>query len=118
TGLVLTPHGPTVENVIPGSPAAKVGLSFGMEILAVDGWRTTTAAEVQRGLAEPGPGGSVLVLAADHGRILEATVPVVENPERTYRLVPDPVATAAQRSAFEAAYGQAFPAARPRGQRR
>jgi predicted metalloprotease with PDZ domain len=118
TGLVLSPQGPTVQNVLPGSPAAKAGLSFGMEILAVDGWRTTTAAEVQRGLAEPGPGGSVRVLAADHGRILEATVPVVENPERTYRLVPDPQATASQRRAFEAAYGQAFPAAVKRGQRR
>jgi predicted metalloprotease with PDZ domain len=118
TGLVLAPHGPTVQNVIPGSPAAKVGLSFGMEILAVDGWRTTTAAEVQRGLAEPGPGGRALVMASDRGRILEVTVSVVESPERTYRLVPDPRATAAQRGAFEAAYGQAFPASRQPGKRR
>jgi predicted metalloprotease with PDZ domain len=118
TGLVLTPQGPMVQNVLPGSPAAKAGLSFGMEILAVDGWRTTTAAEVQRGLAEPGPGGKVLVLAADRGRILEATVPVIENPERTHRLVAAPQATAVQRAAFEAAYGQTFPAPRQRGQPR
>ncbi len=109
TGLVLATGSPTVQNVIPGSPAAEAGLSYGMEILAVDGWRTTTPAEVQRGLAEPGPGGRVKVLAADRGRVFETTVPVVDNPERSHRLVPDARASAAQRAAFEATYGQAFP---------
>ncbi|MDP1831380.1 MAG: hypothetical protein Q8K67_04930 [Geothrix sp.] len=119
TGLVLAANGPTVQNVIPGSPAAVAGLSFGMEILAVDGWRTTATAEAQRCLAQPGPGGTALVLAADRGRILEATVPVAENPERIHRLVPDPRATAAQRASFQAAYGQAFPAApKKRGTRK
>lgn len=118
TGLVLATGGPTVQNVIPGSPAAEAGLSYGMEILAVDGWRTTTPAEVQRGLAEPGPGGRVKVLAADRGRVFETTVPVVDNPERSHRLVPDARASAAQRAAFEAAYGQAFPSPPPkRGKR-
>jgi predicted metalloprotease with PDZ domain len=111
TGLVLAANGPTVQNVIPGSPAAQAGLSFGMEILAVDGWRTTTAADVQRGLAEPGPGGKALVLAADHGRVFETMVPVVESPEFTHRLVADARATAVQQAAFEAAYGLAFPSA-------
>ncbi len=116
TGLVMATAGATVLNVIPGSPAAKAGLSFGMEILAVDGWRTTTAAEVQRGLAEPGPGGKAVVLAADRGRVFEVTVPVAETPERTHRLVADSRATAGQRAAFKAAYGQAFPsAAKKRG---
>lgn len=110
TGLVLAASGPTVQNVLPGSPAARAGLSFGMEILAVDGWRTATAAEVQRGLAEPGPGGRVSVLAADRGRVFEVEVPVAETPERTHRLVADPKAGALQRAAFAAAYGQPFPA--------
>lgn len=119
TGLVLNAQAPMVQNVLPGSPAAKAGLSFGMEILAVDGWRTTTTAEVQRALVGPDLGGSVRVLAADHGRVLEVTVPVIENPERSHRLVPDPRATAVQRAAFKAAYGQAFPSApHRRGQRR
>lgn len=111
TGLVLAPNGPTVQNVIPGSPAAEAGLSFGMEILAVDGWRTTSAAEVQRGLAEPGPGGMASLLAADRGRVFEVHVPVVESPERTHRLVPDPKSGATQRAAFVSAYGQPWPAA-------
>ncbi len=110
TGLVLAANGPTVQNVIPGSPAATAGLSFGMEILAVDGWRTKGAAEVQRGLAQPGPGGRALVLASDRGRVFEAQVAIVESPERSHRLVPDPGASAIQKAAFEAAYGQPWPA--------
>lgn len=109
TGLVVAANGPTVQNVIPGSPAAAAGLSFGMEILAVDGWRTATAAEAQRALAHPGPGGTARVLAADRGRVFEAAVPVVDSPERTHRLVVDPKVSAAQRAAFAAAYGQSFP---------
>ena len=111
TGLVLAPNGPTVQNVIPGSPAAEAGLSFGMEILAVDGWRTTTAVEVQRSLAQPGPGGVARVLAADRGRVFEVPVPVAESPERSHRLLADPRASAAQRAGFTATYGQPFPAA-------
>lgn len=118
TGLQLTANGPVVQNVIPGSPAAAAGLSFGMEILAVDGWRTKTPAEVQRGLAQPGPGGSARILAADRGRVFEVEVPVIENPERGFRLVPDPAASVTQRSAFEAAYGQPWPVPAPkRGKR-
>jgi len=119
TGLVLGTQGTTIHNVIPGSPAAQAGLSFGMEILAVDGWRTTVPSEVQRSLAQPGPGGEVRVLAADRGRVFEVAVPVVENPERSHRLVPDPKASAAQRTAFTASYGQPWPAgAIKRGGRR
>jgi predicted metalloprotease with PDZ domain len=109
TGLELGANGPIVQNVQPGSPAALAGLSFGMEILAVDGWRTATAADVRRGLAQSGAGGKATVLAADRGRVFEVTVPVQESPERTYRLRPDPKAGPAQRAAFAATYGQPFP---------
>ena len=119
TGLVLAADGPTVQNVVPGSPAAQAGLSFGMEILAVDGWRTPTPADVRRSLAQPGPGGLARVLAADRGRVFEADVTVVESPERTHRLLPSPGAKAAQKAAFTASYGQPFPAAGiKRGSRR
>lgn len=109
TGLVIAGGSPTVQNVIPGSPGADAGISYGMEILAVDGWRTTTAEEVRRGLAEPGPGGVARVLAADRGRVFEVSVPVVDSPERTHRLVADARANAAQRASFQATYGQVFP---------
>jgi predicted metalloprotease with PDZ domain len=111
TGLVMAANGPTVQNVLPDSPAAKAGLSFGMEILAVDGFRTTLATEVQRGLAQVGPGGQAAVLASDRGRVFAVTVPVVESPERSHKLVPDPRAGAAAREAFVASYGQPWPSA-------
>jgi predicted metalloprotease with PDZ domain len=111
TGLTLAAGGSTVQNVAPGSPAAEAGLSFGMEILAVDGWRTPTAADAQRAFAEAGPGRTARVLAADRGRVFEAPVAVAESPERSHRLVADPKAGAALRTAFAAAYGQPFPAA-------
>ena len=117
TGLVLAPSSPTVQNVLPGSPAALAGLSFGMEVLAVDGWRTATAADAQRALAAPGPGGSARVLAADQGRVVEVTVAVTESPERAFRLVAEPGATASQKAAFRASFGQPFPGPR-RAQRR
>lgn len=109
TGLVLAANGPTVQNVLPGSPASAAGLSFGMEVLAVDGWRTTTAAEVQRGLAQVGPGGRATVLAADRGRVFEVSLPVEDSPERSHRLLPDARASAAQRAAFVASYGRPWP---------
>jgi predicted metalloprotease with PDZ domain len=116
TGLVLPANGTAIQNVLPGSPAATAGLSFGMEILAVNGWRTTTSAEVTRHLAEPGPGGRATVLAADRGRVFDVVVPIAESPERSHRLLADPKATAAQRAAFAATYGQPHPAAAiPRG---
>ena len=119
TGLVFSANGPTVQNVIPGSPAAEAGLSFGMEILAVDGWRTSTAAEVQRGLAQPGPGGAAVVLLSDRGRVFQVPLSVVESPERTHRLTAEASADAMQRAAFLASYGQPHPAATlKRGTRR
>ncbi len=119
TGLVLAANGPSVQNVLPGSPASRAGLSFGMEILAVEGWRTTTAAEVQRGLAQVGPGGRATLLAADRGRVFEVCVPVEESPERSHRLRPDDKAGAVQKAAFAATYGQPWPAEpEKRGRRR
>jgi len=109
TGLVLNSGAPTVQNVIPESPAALAGLSFGMELLAVDGWRTSSTAEAQKALATPGVGAQLRVLAADRGRVQEFQVRLAENPERSHRLVARAAATAGQRRAFKASYGQAFP---------
>lgn len=122
SGLVFPARGsgadaPTVQNVLPDSPAWRAGISYGTEILAVDGWRTTSAADAQRRLADAF-GGSAEVLIQERGRVRAAKVEVVENPARTVRLAADPGATPAQRAAFTAWTGQPFPAATrpvPRG---
>jgi predicted metalloprotease with PDZ domain len=109
TGLVIASDSPTIRNVIPDSPAAKAGLSFGMEILAVNGWRTTSASELEQQLAEPGPGGKAVLLVSDRGRVVEAKISVIECPERNIRLRPISGATATQRQNFTKTYGQPFP---------
>jgi predicted metalloprotease with PDZ domain len=114
TGLVFArggngSEGNTVQTVIPDSPAFRAGISYGAEILAVDGWRTTTGGEAQRRLAEAF-GRSADVLVQERGRVRAVAVKVVANPTRTLRIVPDPAATPAQRAAFEAWTGQPFPA--------
>ncbi|HJU83267.1 MAG TPA: PDZ domain-containing protein [Holophagaceae bacterium] len=108
-GSTGAPAPATVQNVIPGSPADAAGLAFGMEILAVDGWRTATAQEAQKRLSDTPVGGAVEVLAVGRGRTFQVKLGVVENPVRTYRLVPSPLASEAQRAAFTAWTGQPFP---------
>ena len=119
TGLVFGagPSGgaaPVIQNVIPGSPADAAGLAHPMEILAVDGWRVATGAEAAARFADAGPGGTVEALAASRGRVIAVKLTVAENPARTYTLSVDPAVTEAQRAAFEAWTGQAFPASERR----
>jgi predicted metalloprotease with PDZ domain len=109
SGLTFGATAPTIQNVLPDSPAARVGLGFGVEILAVDGWRTSTSAEVERHLAEPGPGGLAQILAAERGRVFQVALPIEECPGRRYRILPDAKATALSRKTFALTYGQPFP---------
>lgn len=114
TGLVFAKPGagaeaPVIQNVIPGSPAYAAGLSYGQEVLAVEGWRTPTATDVQRRLADVAVGGQARVTVADRGRLREVAVAVVEHPGRIIRIVPDPKATEAQKAAFQGWTGQPHP---------
>ena len=109
-GLSLAEDAPTVVNVAPGSPADLAGLAHGTEILAVDGARTVSAAEVQNRLGDRGPGDPVEILSAQRGRVRACTLILAENPNRTFQISPDPEATEAQRQAFGAWTGQPFPA--------
>lgn len=111
TGLAFTGEAPGVANVLPGSPAERAGLSFGMEVLAVDGWRTAKAAEVQARLSEAVPGQPVGVMASDRGRIRSFEVVPLEDPRRTYRIQAQDAVSSAQAEAFRNLTGQAHPAA-------
>lgn len=112
TGLTFASGaGPAlVQAVAPGSPAEAAGLAHPMEVLAVAGWRTAGAAEAAARFADVGPGAEVEVLAADRGRLLTTRLRVGENPTRTWTLRAAAAATEAQKAAFEAWTGQAFPA--------
>jgi predicted metalloprotease with PDZ domain len=108
-GLVMGKDRPTVLNVLPGSPAFAAGLSYGMEILAVDGWRVTASKQVQDRLQDRPVGARAEVLAEHLGRVRSYPVTLALNPSRTYRIAFDPGATARQRAAFQASTGQSFP---------
>jgi predicted metalloprotease with PDZ domain len=111
-GLAFSGEAPAVVNVAPGSPAARAGLSYGMTILAVNGWRTLTSGEIQRRLGDRAPGDAAELLAVDRGRVRTFSLTLEEHPLRTIQLAPDPAAGAAQREAFSAWTGQPFPAPR------
>jgi len=108
-GLGFTGDSPVLANVEPGSPGDLAGLSYGMEILAVDGWRTGSAAEVQRRLGDRGPGDPVAILAVERGRVRSCVLTLAENPHRTVQIHLDPAAGPAQREAFRGWTGQPFP---------
>lgn len=103
----------TIKNVLPGSPAFAAGLSYGQEILAVDGWRTTLGTEVQQRIADVPVGQKILFTVVDRGRIKTVSVPVIENPQRALRIVPDPKASEAQKARFSTWTGQPFPTQPP-----
>lgn len=111
TGLVLSGDAPVVANVLPSSPAERAGLSFGMEVLAVEGWRTAKGADVQARLADAGPGGVAEVLASDRGRIRTFSVALAEDPRRDFQINAAPGVTEVQDAAFRRLTGQPHPAA-------
>lgn len=113
-GLVLHKERPVIQSVRPDGPAFRAGLSYGMEILAVNGWRVTTSRQVQERLQDLPAGASLDVLAEGQGAVRGYRLTTQINPERSYRLVADPAATPRQRAAFTASTGLPFPAARPR----
>lgn len=113
-GVVIAPAGPAgdppvVQNVQPGSPAFLAGISYGHEILAVDGWRTATGTEVRKRLADVPVGRKAEVTFADRGRVRTVAVDVQESPVRILRVLPSALATPEQKAAFTAWTGLAFP---------
>jgi predicted metalloprotease with PDZ domain len=93
TGVALTPDKTTIRNVVPGSPAARAGLTFADEIVAVDGARVTGATFAKR-VADRRPGDRARVTYFRRDELREVTLTLVENPERKLSVSPDPKANA------------------------
>jgi predicted metalloprotease with PDZ domain len=114
TGLVFSSPGPAgdpaiVQNVIPGSPAFRAGLSYGQEIVAVAGWRTATGTEVQNRLADGAIGGALEVVSTDRGRLRTTLLTIEENPSRSIRIKPAAKVTELQKASFRTWTGLAHP---------
>ncbi len=114
TGIVWDGSGARIRSVIPGSPACLAGLTYGMEVIAVQGWRTSAASEAQARLGDGVLGQSMSVLAADRGRVAEYRLVLAENPARITRVVSAKEPSEAQRRAFLGWTGLEHPACRRR----
>ena len=104
------PAAPIIKNVIPGSPAFETGLSYGQEILAVNGWRTTSGSDVQQRIADVPVKEKAEFMVVDRGHVKMISTTVIENPTRIIRILPDPMASDEQKAMFTKWTGQAFPA--------
>jgi predicted metalloprotease with PDZ domain len=98
SGLVFAANGDgdraTVKNVVPASPAWRAGITFGDEIIAVDGFRVT-AATVSKRLADRAPGQSAELVFFRKDQLRTAAVRLARNPERKWSFAVDPDASSA-----------------------
>ena len=109
SGLCFAGEGCTVQNVMPDSPAARAGMAYNLEVLAVNGWRTASASEIQRRIGDRDIGETVEILAVDRGRVRRYAFALETNPQRSTRITAAPRATEAQRAAFKDWTGQPLP---------
>jgi predicted metalloprotease with PDZ domain len=82
-----------VKNVIPDSPAWRAGLTFGDEVIAVDGARTN-GASVGKRLADGKVGQEIAVTFFRKDRLRKAKLRLVRNPERKWIFAVDAEASA------------------------
>jgi predicted metalloprotease with PDZ domain len=89
TGLSLVPDRTIVKNVLPDSPAGRAGLTFGDEIVAVDGDRVNAATLAKR-IADRRPGDRARITFFRADLLREVRVTLAESPERRLIVDPDP----------------------------
>jgi predicted metalloprotease with PDZ domain len=82
-----------IKNVLPGSPAAAAGLTFGDEIVAIGGDRVNAATFARR-LGDHAPGSRVTIGFFRRDRLREARMVVGTSPER--KLLLDPADSASR----------------------
>jgi len=72
-----------VKNVVPDSPAWRAGITFGDELVAVDGTRVD-ASNVSKRLADATPGQEVTVCYFRKDELRQASFRMARNPERRW----------------------------------
>jgi len=76
-----------VRNVLPGSPAARAGLTFGDELIALEGDRVTAGTFARR-LADHPPGSRISVSYFRRDQLRQARMTVGLSPERSLHVEP------------------------------
>ena len=77
-----------------GAPAHGAGIAPGDEVVAIDGYRTRTTAEVEELLSSIGEGASVDVALSRRGRLLNLKLGLKAAPKRVWELEVSPQASA------------------------
>jgi predicted metalloprotease with PDZ domain len=77
-----------VKNVVPGSPAWRAGITFGDDIIAIDGARTN-GATVGKRLADGKVGQEIAISYFRKDRLRVAKLRLVRNPERKWTFAVD-----------------------------
>jgi predicted metalloprotease with PDZ domain len=81
-----------IKNVIPDSPAWRAGLTYNDEIVAVDGYRVSGTTFPRR-IGDRRPGERTTIAFFRRELLQEATLELVESPERRFVVKPDPRAS-------------------------
>ena len=108
--LGATTAGTKITGVFDGSPAQAANLAPGDEIIAIDGFRTTSDADI-RGLAATRPPGETVRLAIfRRHRLIELTVQLAAAPPTRWEIVGRADAGAAE-ARYQAWLGEPHPGA-------
>ena len=105
--LGLTVAGNKVTGVFDGSPAQKSGITPGDELIALDGFRTTSDADLRNLIANRKPGETVTISLFRRHRLTETTVELAASPPTRYEIATSADASAAAR--YQAWLGEPYP---------
>jgi predicted metalloprotease with PDZ domain len=106
TGIALHPERTLVRNVVPDSPAWRGGITFGDDIVAVDGARVNPATFAKR-VGDKAPGDRIRVAYFRRDLLEETTLTLAPSPERTWTVAPDARASASAAAVRAGWFGRA-----------
>lgn len=110
-GVMMQGGSARVARVLDGTPASEAGLSPGDEIIAIDGLRVQSEADLRQRLPSRSPGDRVSVALFRLGRLTTVDVILGEAPPSRVEIASMAEPTDAQREAFAAWLGEAHPGA-------
>lgn len=110
-GVMLQGGSTRVGQVLDDTPAAAAGLSPGDELIAIDGLRVQSEADLRQRLASRAPGAAVDVALFRLGRLEHAVVTLAEAPPSRVEIAGMEQPTPAQAQAFADWLGEPHPGA-------
>lgn len=106
---VVTGGNGKIAGVLDSGPAHRAGLSPGDEIIAVDGWRVASDAELRQRLAAREPGAPMELAVFRRGRLLTIKVRVAESPPTRIEIAGMDAPSPAQRAFYQSWLGEEHP---------